>query len=67
MKKIDWKDLIISILVPVGLGFIAGLITKDFNDFATLNKPFFAATWYYFPNCLDYYLYSYGNFLLWRW
>lgn len=42
MKKIDWKDLIISILVPVGLGFIVGLITKDFNDFATLNKPFFA-------------------------
>lgn len=49
MKKIDWKDLIISILVPVGLGFIVGLIIKDFNDFATLNKPFFAPPGIIFP------------------
>lgn len=64
MKKIDWKDLIISILVPVGLGFIVGLITKDFNDFATLNKPFFAPPGIIFPIAWTIILYSYGNFLI---
>lgn len=40
MKKIDIKKLIISILIPVGLGFIIGLITNNsMETFNNLVKP----------------------------
>ena len=40
MKKINWKKLILSILIPLAVGGIASLLTKNgFNSIESLNKP----------------------------
>ena len=45
---IKWKDLIISILIPIGLGFLGSLIS-DFSNFESINKPFFTPPSIVFP------------------
>ena len=49
MKKINWKSLIISILIPVVIGSLVGLITSGSNDFKSLVKPDFAPPGILFP------------------
>lgn len=49
MKKINYKKLLISILIPVFLSLIIGLIIKDYNDYNNLIKPFFAPPGILFP------------------
>lgn len=47
--KINFKNLIISILVPVLLGALVGLITAGSNNYSNLNQPFFAPPGILFP------------------
>ncbi len=48
--KIDWKKLIVSIAIPLGVGLIAGWITSDSTEiFETVNKPFLAPPSWLFP------------------
>ena len=47
--KVNVKDLIISIFIPVFLGGLVGLITTTFNDYSYLNKPSFAPPGIVFP------------------
>ena len=43
MKKINWKLLIVSLLIPIVVGGIATLLIKDsINIYDEINKPFFA-------------------------
>lgn len=45
---IKWKDLSISILIPIGLGLFGSLIS-DFNSFENIVKPFFMPPMIVFP------------------
>lgn len=45
--KINWKELIISILIPVGLGTIIGLITQ--SSYGNMIMPSFAPPAILFP------------------
>ena len=49
MKKINWRSLIISIVIPVVLGSLVGIITSGSNDFKNLVKPDFAPPAILFP------------------
>ena len=49
MKKINWKLLIISILIPVIIGSLAGLISMPFMDYGNLTLPFLAPPGFIFP------------------
>ncbi len=50
IKNINWKTLITSILISLGTGVVAGLITRNsVTDYATLNKPAFAPPGWLFP------------------
>lgn len=49
MKKINWKTLIISILIPLALGALIGLITNSVVDYNSFTKPFFAPPSWVFP------------------
>ena len=49
MKKINWKLLITSILIPVIIGSIIGLITSSYTNFETLVKPSFSPPGILFP------------------
>ena len=43
------KKLFISILIPVGLGTIVGLITSSFSNYSSYNMPSFAPPAIVFP------------------
>jgi len=45
---INWKNLIISILIPIGFGILGSLIS-DFNSLDAVNKPFFMPPMIVFP------------------
>lgn len=50
MKKVNIKKLIISIGIPLILGFIVGLITRNsMEEFNLLNKPKLSPPGYLFP------------------
>ncbi len=49
MTKINWKQLIISILFPVILGSISGLISMSFMDYKDLIQPPLAPPGWLFP------------------
>ena len=49
MKK-DWKGLVVSILIPLAVGTLAGLLTMGgMEAFATLNKPPLSPPAWLFP------------------
>ena len=43
------KNYIKSIIIPVAVGVIVGLITSGFNDYETLQKPFLSPPGIVFP------------------
>ena len=47
--KINFKRLLISILIPVFLGSFVGFLTAPFNNYATLKQPVFAPPGIVFP------------------
>lgn len=47
--KIDYKKLLVSILIPVFLGSFVGFLTAPFNDYTSLNQPSFAPPGILFP------------------
>lgn len=47
--KFDFKTLIVSILMPVVLGNLVGLITASYNDYSELILPSFAPPGIVFP------------------
>jgi len=49
MKKINWKRLIISILIPLAVGIISGLISMPFMDFSEVIQPPLAPPGWLFP------------------
>lgn len=49
MKKINWRLLISSILIPVIIGSIVGIITNGSTNFETLVKPSFSPPGIVFP------------------
>ncbi|MBQ4561564.1 MAG: tryptophan-rich sensory protein [Clostridia bacterium] len=50
LKKVRLKPLLISILISLGTGIIAGLITRgSVADYASLDKPAFAPPGWLFP------------------
>lgn len=49
-KKVNWKQLIISILFAEGIGLLAGFFTRNSSDvYQTLIKPPFSPPGYIFP------------------
>ncbi len=49
MQKINWKFLIISILIPVSVGIISGLISMPFMDYNDLIRPILSPPGWLFP------------------
>ena len=49
MKKINWKRLIISLLIPLAVGTISGLISMPFMDFNEVIQPPLAPPGWLFP------------------
>lgn len=47
--KINWKKLIISIAIPVGLGTLVGLLTSTGSNYDTVVQPSFAPPGILFP------------------
>ena len=47
--KINWKKLFISVLIPVGLGFIVGIISGSQNGYKEMITPSFAPPGILFP------------------
>lgn len=47
--KINYKRLLLSILVPLFLGSFVGFLTAPFNNYASLNQPSFAPSAILFP------------------
>lgn len=48
--KIQWKKLLICLAIPLGVGVLAGLITRNsMQTFAALNKPPLAPPGWLFP------------------
>lgn len=43
------KKLLVSILIPVGLGFLVGLISSSYSNYSNLNTPSFAPPGIVFP------------------
>lgn len=49
--KIQWKKLILCIAVPLAVGALAGLLTRDsMQIFETLEKPSLAPPGWLFPS-----------------
>lgn len=49
MKR-DWKTLLVCILIPLGVGAVAGFLTRGgMESFATLNKPPLSPPAWVFP------------------
>lgn len=40
--KIDYKTLLVSIIIPVFLGSFVGFLTAPFNNYTSLQQPWFA-------------------------
>ncbi len=49
MRKINYKELIISIMIPLFLGTVTGLVTAPKSDYSSLIKPSFAPAPIIFP------------------
>lgn len=49
MKKIDWKALIVCILIPLAVGGISSLISMPFMDYNKLIQPPLAPPGWLFP------------------
>ena len=49
MKKIDWKALIVCILIPLAVGGISSLISMHFMDYNKLIQPPLAPPGWLFP------------------
>ena len=50
VMKRNWKNLAISILIPLAVGIVAGLLTRGgMEQFAFLNKPPLSPTTWLFP------------------
>jgi tryptophan-rich sensory protein len=49
MKKINYKNLIIAILIPNVIGFIGGFLGNSFNGFTDIIKPSFTPNKIVFP------------------
>ena len=48
--KIQWKKLIVSIAIPLGIGLVAGWITSDSTEmFESISKPPFSPPAWLFP------------------
>lgn len=47
--KINYKRLLLSILVPIFLGSFVGFLTAPFNNYTSLNQPSFAPPSILFP------------------
>ena len=48
--KIQWKQLIIAVLIPVAVGLLSGFITSGQMDaFESLEKPFLSPPGWLFP------------------
>jgi len=48
--KIEWKKLIISILIPLAVGGLSALLTSgSMQDFAAINKPPLSPPAWLFP------------------
>lgn len=49
-KKIRWKELIISLVIPLAVGGLSTLITKDaMEDFQALHQPLLSPSAWVFP------------------
>ena len=50
INKINWKRLLVSILISLGTGIIAGILTRGaVGDYASIQKPSFAPPGWLFP------------------
>ncbi len=50
LLKIDWKKLLISVAIPLGVGLLASLLSADsMETFDTLKKPFLSPPAWLFP------------------
>lgn len=49
MKKINFKRLVISLLIPLAIGTISGLISMPFMDYGELIQPPLAPPGWLFP------------------
>ncbi|MDO4812330.1 MAG: TspO/MBR family protein [Eubacteriales bacterium] len=48
--KIQWKRLLVSLAIPLGVGALAGILTKDsMMQFSLLNKPPLSPPGWLFP------------------
>ncbi len=48
--KIDWKKLIVSVAIPLGVGLLASFLSSDsMETFETLKKPFLSPPAWLFP------------------
>lgn len=47
--KIDYKTLLVSIIIPVFLGSFVGFLTAPFNNYTSLQQPWFAPPAILFP------------------
>lgn len=47
--KIDFKTLLLSIIIPVFLGSFVGFLTAPFNNYYEIKQPFFAPPGIVFP------------------
>ena len=47
--KINYKKLIISIIIPLGLGFLVGLLSNSGSNYKDLIQPVFAPPSWVFP------------------
>ena len=47
--KIDYKNLLLGIIIPVFLGSFVGFLTAPFNNYSSLQQPWFAPPAILFP------------------
>lgn len=68
IMKIDFKKLLISIGIPLGVGLISGLISMPFMDFKELIKPPLAPPGLLFPIVwtILYILMGISFYIIWR-
>lgn len=66
--KIQWKKLLISIAIPLGVGFLASLLTREGTAaFAELQKPFLSPPAWLFPVAwtILYTLMGIASYIIW--
>lgn len=50
MKKINWQNLIIAVIIPLLVGGLSALFTRGgMGDFEAVNKPFLTPPSWFFP------------------